>query len=801
MRLSVIFRLKGNLVQPGFKPFIWKMVSEAGLGGWVTDGEDDESVLLQLEGEQQKIQDFIRPIPGRLAPDFMLKSISIVSKEELHFSESHPVFRVLGNNQTKSPYLQPDKQPSEAFLREIFDPAGRRFEYPFWAPANSGYVHSLLKHNPPTRRNTLLSSFPPCRKCREEAASSNPLFAKSPYLACPECGPRVYLLDSDGECAWDDTENCWECARGELHRGRILAMQLISGGFQLFVNATDRDAISKLRKRKKLPSRPLVVMARDLDAARKICNISTAEETLLTSPAAPVVILTLREDAADCLPVDLLNPDGPRLGLCLPPSALTHLLFGKKDAGNSGDMPDYLATISNNWDGKTVSQDADEALHALIGIADTFLCHDVRYNFASSSSIAVVRDGAPQIWRRSRGYVPNPIRLKRKMGRNVVAFGTDNNASVALAMQDKIVPSQHLGDIRSAEGAEKLSAVLEQLIMLFDTVPDVVACDMNPHLLSTAEAVRFSKKYSLPLVTTQSHHAQALAGMAENHLEHAIAIIFSNGAPGPDGLYWGAELFDADIHAFRRIGTFQPVAMPGKEHALKRPVRQLIGRFIQAGVPLTAPLLNHFHVQEEEALQWQKSCQQQDRIITTHAAARLFDAVSAGLGLAPDFISYHGQTAVRLEYAALRAAGGIQNIPLWMYDKFNYDTHFDDVPKILIGWDPLFRNLADTSWIKPEFIPQLALAFHVKIADAVSEMAHYGAARTGLNDVLLSGDMFMNGILLDLVIGKLRADGYNVHIHRTVPMDGSGICVGQAWNAGYVGGCKAPFLDRAAQLR
>lgn len=784
MKLSVIFRLKGNLVQPGFKPFMWKMVSEAHLGGWITDGEDDETVLLQLEGEQQHIQNFIRPIPGRLAPDFMLKSISVVSKEEIHSSEEHSVFRVLGNSRAKLPDLLPDRHPCDAFLSEIFDPASRRFEYPFWASTNSGYVYSLLKHSPATRRNTLLSAFPPCPKCKEEAASQNPLFANSPYLACPDCGPRLFMLDSEGECFWDNADNCWECARGDLKRGRLLAMQLISGGFQLFVNGEDRQAITKLRHRKKLPLRPLVIMARDLDAARKICHISPEEEALLTSPYAPVVILSTREDASDVLPFDLLNPDGPILGVTLPQSALMHLLFGKRE---NCDL-NYLATISNNWDGKTVCQDTDEAVHALRGTADAFLCHDVRYNYASSTSVAVVRDGAPQIWRRSRGYVPMPIELKNPMGRNVVSFGGDTNASVALAMQDKIIPSQHLGDIRSAEGAEKLSAVLEQLIMLFDTVPDVVACDMNPRLLSSAEAVKFSKKYSLPLVTTQSHHAQALAGMAENHLERAIAIVFGNGTPGPDGLYWGAELFDANIHSFRRIGTFQPVAMPGKENALSRPVRQLIGRFIQAGVPLTGKLLEHFRVREEEAAQWLKSCQQQTRIITTHAAARLFDAVSAGLGIAPDFTSYRGQTALRLEYTALRATGGIQNIPVWMYDKFNYDVQFDDVPKILIGWDPLFRNLADPSWIKPEYIPQLALAFHVKIADAVAEMAHYGAEQTGLNDILLSGDLFTNGILLDLVIGKLRSVGFKVHIHRTVPMDGSGICVGQAWNAGYVKG-------------
>lgn len=780
MYTSVTFELKGDFRKPGFKPLLWQLVSRAGLSGWAADAEN--AVRLRLEGEEEAIKAFIRPIPGALYPPYMLKEIRVLDKQDIPDPpDRRRPFKIL-SSAGEIPVVPPDFAPCPDCLKEIMDPASRRYCYPFWSCAKCGGGYSALLRNPFVRRNTSLASFPPCRKCRAEAADRNDRHHfGSEFLACPDCGPHLFLLNAEGEPSGDT--DCICSARRELTHGKVLALQSMFGGFQLFVNGTDPDAVRILRKRKKLPSRPIAVMARDIEAVRRICFCSHEEEELLLSPAAPTVILAVRPDIEDLLPAGLLSPDGPRLGVSLPSTLLMHLIFKHIPSNESAPAFDYLATISSNWSGRSSMNGIDELIHALHGVADLYLCHDLRIGMDCPASVAVVRDGAPQIWRRSRGYAPAPIRLRKMLRRNAVAFGSDINSSVALAAGDRIISSQHLGDILNADATARLSAILEHFTILFDNVPDVAVCDMNPHLRSSEEAIRFSEKYAIPLINVQTHHAQALACMAEHNLEHALAVVFDNGEPGPDGVYWGAELLDARVDSFARLGTFQSVSLPGRENALTRPVRQLIGRMLQSGVDLTPALLEHLTISEEEAALWRRNCSGEGRFLLTHAAARLFDAVSAGLGLAPDFIGYRGQSAARLEYAAMRATGGLQGIPGWMYDKFEFDTREDDSPKLVVDWTPLFRNFAEPGWITPENVPSLALAFHAKIADAVAYMAHYGAARARINDIVLSGSLFMNGILLDLVLGKLRAEKFNVFFHRSVPMDESGICVGQAYHA------------------
>ena len=781
---SVTFELRGDLLQPGFKTLIWELAVKAGLGGWVTESQDGTYILLRLDGDEDDIRRFIRPIPGKLLPAYPLKNICV--SDQSSFDETALVrdFKVFQSGNYRLPELAPDKAFCPDCLAEIMDPASPRYAYPFSFCAKCGPNYSMLMRAPGVRKNTTYAAFPACRDCKDQKEDKkDKLHYKSEMLACPNCGPHLFLLDDEGEQA--DDEHCICYARADLNMGRLLAMQSLFGGFQLFVDAKNPIAITKLRKRKKLMSRPIAIVARNIEAVRRICKCSPEEEALLTSDAAPIVVLDAKPGAEEILPLDLLNQDGSRIGVALPCSSMLHLLMSHMSSDDTIPPFDYLATITSNGADKSSASDIDEQIHALRGIADVFLCHDLRTGTCSPSSVAVIRDGAPQIWRRSRGYVPTPIKLSRQLRRNVIAFGTDINGSVAIAAEDRIIPSQFMGDILNMDAASRLTETLRHFMKVFDCVPDVVACDMNPRLLSAEEALRFANQYSLPIVTVQTHHAKALAGMAENGLERALAFVFDNGEPGPDGVNWGAELLDVDVRSYRRLGTFQAVGLPGRENALSRPIRQFIGRLIHAGVEITPELRDHFHVSEEEIAIWQKNCAGQGRYLMTHAAARLFDSVSAGLGIAADFIGYRGQSAARLEYAAMRAVGGLSAIPGWMYDKFAFNVYEDDTPKLIVDWSPLFRNFADLSWIKPEDIPQLALAFHAKIADSVACLAHYGASRTGNRNILLSGSIFMNGVLLELVLGKLRSENYKVYIHRNVPMDGSGICVGQAFNAAF----------------
>ncbi len=781
MRTSVTFEIKGDFQKPGFKPFFWKIASGAGLGGWIADSDD--AIRFQLDGEEEVIRAFIRPLPATLAPHYTLREITVLSKKDHPEGEPESVspFRVYTASEIEW-NVRPDRAPCPDCIKEIMDPESRRYCYPFWSCGDCGSNYSAMLRNPFRRQNTALSAFPPCTKCRNEALDENDVHhVHSELLACPDCGPQMFLLDSNGDQVNDS--RCICTTQQHLKEGKIIALQSMFGGFRLFADGTNPQAIRELRRRTKVPARPIGVMARNMEAVHRICYCSKEEEELLCSPAAPIVILRIREEAREHLALEELS-NAPMLAITLPATLTMHLLF--KHTGNEcghGQL-DYLGMITSTWSIRFPKNTIDELIQSLRGVADTFLCHDLNVAFVCPASVAVVRDGTPQIWRRSKGYAPEPLRLKQHLRQKVAAFGYDTNATVALATGTRVITSQHLGDVLSAESVNRLTEIMHRLITLFDTVPEAVACDINTGLNSSQEAARFAEQFSLPLIHVHPHHAQAIAGMSEHGLTRALSVIFDPGEKSSDGMYWGAELLDADFEGFRRLGTFCPAGMPGSENAVTRPVRQLVGRLLDAGVELTPALLERFRISEVEADVWRKNCSGQGRILYTHSATRLFDAVSAGLGAAPEFCTYPNQSCYSLEYAAMRAAGGLENVPGWMYDKFNFDFHEGDSSKLMIDWKPLFRNFSDPDWIKPEFIPQLALAFHAKIADSVAAMVHYGAERTGVRDVVLSGSMFMNQFLLELVTGKLRAEKYNVFIHRQVPLDESCICIGQAIHAG-----------------
>ncbi len=782
MRSSVTLQMKGEIAAPGFKPLIWKLASEAALGGWITD--DEGSALMRLEGSMEKIEGFIRSLPSNLFPVYRLKELRIMKQESDRNldPQSRKGFRILGTPQAFHE-IRPDYAPCASCLEEMMNPASRRYCYPFWSCGDCGPSYSAMLRSPFIRKNTFLSSFPPCRICMEEYGNSEDRkHFHSELLACPQCGPRLFLTDRAGGLLDDSNPVC--SARKVIASGGILALQSLFGGFHLFLNSSDRAALERLRHLKKIPTRPISLMARNMDVIRKICICSEEEENLLLSPAAPVVILRMKEGVEEFLPTDLICPGSPNLGVSLPPTSLMFLLFEHDSCEGSPKPFDLLASCSSNWDGTTEGVSIDQLFADLSGIADRFLCHDLRIGMECVSSVAAVREGGVQILRRARGYTPLPVNLKVPLRRIAAAFGSDKANSVALGFGYKIIPSQYLGDIRTDTAAERLCHMLEHFTMLFDTVPDVVACDMNMNLLSSRAASRFAEKYSLPLVSVQKHHANALACMAENGLENALAFVFDEGAPGPDGILWGAELLETRISSFRRLATFQPVILPGAENAILRPLRQLAGRMFQAGIPITDSWLEQMHADASELELWKHAFERKSgRFILSHAAARLFDSISAMLGIAPEFCSYPEESSSSLSNAALRCTEKPESIPEELTELFGFRIAEED-SMALIDWAPTFRHFSTHKPFDSSDLPRLAMAFHISLSRAIAEMAEFGAAKSDLRDIVLSGSCFTNGLLSNLVGNTLKGKGFRVHVHHMIPPDDSGISVGQIYHAG-----------------
>ena len=782
MRRSILFELKGNLHVGGFRPFMWKIASEAGLSGWIANSE--QGVLLRLEGEEEQISEFIRKIPSAVPNAFYMKEIRLVRREPSGPLDLRNIgFRVTGED-NKVPLINPDKAPCPKCVAEAETPASRRFTYPFSSCFICGPTYSFALRTPFVRKNTSMTAFPMCSDCKNEKNDTHDIHHyASETLACPKCGPQVFLLDMYGELIDDAIPMCR--AQEGLHKGEILAVQSIYGGFLLCADAFNADTVMRLRRKKKLPDRPLSLLARNIEVVKRYFECSPEEERLLASPIAPVVILKRRADVGDLNPLPaLISPDTDTLGVGLPPSLLEKLLFDH-DANPCG-LPgfDFLVTCGDNRPGKAECLDIDEIFNRLMAFTDKFLCHDLKTGHACPASICTVHNGRTRIWRRSRGYVPQGIPFNGTLPRNVGAFGTDVSAAIAFGTGGEIMPSQGIGTLESREAASILSEVLERFMYLTDRVPDLIVCDMDKESFSAREAAAFAEKHSLPLVTVQAHHAHALTCMAEHGLRHALALVFNGGGYGPDGTEWGAECLESRLDGFCRFASFSGRYRLETKDAQLRPAKLFLERLIEIGREPSTALLERLRVDRSEYELWKKIYPDgRHNCIFSHAAVRLYDAVCAGIGIAPDFCTYDMRCLLILNKYAARCPASPEEIPERIRNLFAFDVREEERYSV-IDWSRTFLNLAEIEPPREDELPLYAKAFYAALADAGLAMVSYASRFSLERAVVLSGTLFMDEILSDATERLLTAHGYTVYQHEKTPADESGICTGQAYAAG-----------------
>ncbi len=772
---SVNIEIYGEVVKHGFLPSIWLLAPEYQISGWIA--YDGDHALMQAQGEAEQIKQFIRELPKKMRPWYHIREVIVKSSESKDAPQTRAPFKIL-EAPGEFPVIRPDYTICPDCLAEINSAKERRHAYPYWSCSKCGPSYSTMLMYPFTRRNTVFASFPPCKKCEGERKNdADTLHAGSETLACPDCGPHAFLLDHDRNIISDRNSFC--AARKLLSEGAILALQTLYGSFQLLCN-TSPETIRTLRERKKIPYLPLTVIAKDMVAAERICIISDEERKLLQSEAAPIVLLTLRQDAPEDFPAERISPDGNRIALSLPQTGPQALLLSHEGTGSDVKSFDYLVSHLEY----EIEFTLDELFERLQNTADYYLYNDLRTGCECMPSKAIVQNGEPRLLCRSRGYVPAPLHLASPLKRTAAAFGSDLNSTVAIGAGNQIIASQYLGDIRSGRGAAQLTGLLKHMFTLFNMAPDVVVCDMNPALYTSAEAANFADQYAIPLILVQNHHAQALACMAEHGLQEALALVFDNGAIGPDGNFWGAELLEVHIENFKRLATFAPEILPGGHTGIYRPVRQLAGRMIAAGLSLSDEFLHQWNIPEEEAAIWQKICREQNgRYVVTHAAMRLFDSVSAALGIAPDFCSYRGQAAVRLYHAAAAKKQQLDNIPEHIREKFAWTAVENEDGILTVDWKEMFRRLTSCAQ-DAEAVSSHALAFHDAVASAACEMAIRSTGKTTMRDIVLSGSLFSNDILAGMTKNKLEAAGFRVYEHKFYPATGSALCAGQLYHAG-----------------
>ncbi|MBO4632714.1 MAG: carbamoyltransferase HypF [Lentisphaeria bacterium] len=769
MKNSVILELHGAVHQGGARAFFWKLAAEAGLTGWIANS--NQGVYLRIEGTDEQISSFIRLLPVRVPGAFRLRSIRVIKRENrIPDTQCQPIFRVLDQTE-KIPEIPPDRAACSACTGEALDPASRRYGYAFFCCGNCGPRYSFALRSPFSRKNSYMTAFPMCPDCRaENDHEADPHHHNAELLACAHCGPQFFLLDMYGNLVPDDNPLC--AGRKALKSGEILAVQSLYGDFQLFADAFNPDTILRLRKKRKLSSRPLCLMARNLETVRRYCECSRLESQLLLSPSSPVLILNKKPGAV--LP-KIISPDTDTLAVGLPFSLPEKLLFEFQDRADSPPPFELLVTCGHNRSGKAECLDFDKIFNRLMKFTDKLLCHDLKSDFVCPPSVCQVHRKQVFFLRRARGYVPRGIELSGRLCRNIGAFGCDARAAVAIGLRNRIIPSQSLGRIDREPETAVLKNMFEHFTSLFDQVPEIMACDMNRDSFSARACGAFADLHGLSLVTVQTHHAHALACMAEHGLKRSLALVMNGGSPGPDGTEWGSECLDARMDGFSRLAAFKSVPLNKGQPA------QLFLDYLTANQVKPFPeLLERLGVDDMEYEFWKK--QQTFQSGWSHSAFRLVNAICAGLGIISDFCTYPDRCLLLLgKYAARFDRTG--RVPDSIAAQFQFRmTGENDFQ--LVDWSDTILNLARLPSVSEEEKVFYAEAFCNAFADSMLAMSRFAQSRSGIRDIVLSGSLFQNPILLEKTCARLKAGSFRVFTHLQLPCDESCVPAGQIYAAG-----------------
>lgn len=765
-------RVRGTVQGVGFRPTVYHLAKVCGLKGDVCN--DGEGVLIRVSGSEEKITEFVDKLYEECPP--LAKINELVRSRYLgkfdfdDFVISHSV-----NNNIKTE-IAADAATCPQCQKEIFDPFSRYFRYPFTNCTHCGPRLSIIRAIPYDRNNTSMVKFPMCGECEKEYQDvENRRFHAQP-VACFTCGPRAWLERADGKPVISDMFSMLDDVDAVctlLQKGNIVAIKGL-GGIHLACDATQETAVQKLRERKRRYHKPFALMARDINIISEYCYINELEQALLTSPAAPIVLLKLKEDKKVA---DSVAPGQNSLGFMLPYTPLHHLILRRMKlpivltSGNISDEPQCI--------------DNEDAKNKLGNIADYFLLHNRDIVNRVDDSVVRVIDGKIQTLRRARGYAPAPIILPPGFEKipSILAMGSELKNTFCLLREGEAILSQHLGDLENAAAFNAYQDTLNLYLNLFAHKPEIIAIDKHPEYLSSKLGKELATVNQIQLNEIQHHHAHIAACMAENKIpldsEPVLGIAFDGLGYGADGKLWGGEFLLADYYQFERIATFKPIPMIGGEQAIYQPWRNAYAQLINA---LTWEEIKQKY-SDLEIIRFleNKNPKLLNQIINkginsplTSSVGRLFDAVAAAIGICREECGYEGQAAIEME--------AIADVNILNNDEetLNYPFNFENSDKIYcIDSAPLWLGILND--LQQKISPsEIAAKFHISLASVITKIVKQLAQEYEFNQVALTGGVFQNRILLEQVTKRLQKIEINVLIHSIVPANDGGLSLGQA---------------------
>jgi len=741
-------KITGVVQGVGFRPFVYQLAQEHRLRGWVCN--TSAGVEIEAEGREEALERFLLELKVKAPPLARIESLSAAEVEPSGYDR----FEIRSSRAQKGRYLliSPDIATCEDCKRELLDPSDRRYRYPFTNCTNCGPRFTIIEDIPYDRPKTTMRAFTMCPKCRGEYENpGNRRFHAQPN-ACPVCGPSLTLTDAQGRRLPGDP---LPSAAHLLKEGKVVAVKGL-GGFHLACDATNEEAVTRMRERKNRPAKPLAVMMATLEEIKEHCQISSEEARLLTSPQCPIVLLPWKSESTISRAV---APGNWYLGAMLPYTPLHHLLL--RETGRP------LVMTSGNRGDEPLAKDNKEVTR-LQGLADFFLLHNRDIYVRCDDSVWMV-EGSPQPLRRARGYAPYPIHLPFP-AQEVLACGGEEKNTFCFTKERYAFLSQHIGDLQNLETLNYFQESIEHYKALLRLQPGITAYDLHPEYLSTKYALDVAAR-SNPrphLVGVQHHHAHIVACMIDNGIEDkVIGVAFDGTGYGLDGHIWGGEFLVADLGDFQRVGHFEYLPMPGGEAAIRRPYRLAIGylyTLLDEIPPL--PFLTEIDDLEVEAIM--RQIDKRLNAPLTSSCGRLFDAVSALLGIRGE-ISYEAQAAIELEMLASEAeAQGSYPFSIVEQEGVNVIQLKELLKAIVVDLE------------EGVSIPTIGFKFHQSVVAIIVEMCRRISQVTGLRGVALSGGVFQNRLLLRKTREALWKAGFISYTHHQVPTNDGGISLGQA---------------------
>ena len=754
-------RVYGIVQGVGFRPTVSRHATSNGICGTVCN--KGPYVEIYAQGQKKQMEGFLKALevqPPKRAAILKINTKDVTAETDMHFE----TFDIIESEKTKGEiFVSPDIAICEECKEEMYDPKDRRYLHPFINCTCCGPRLTILDALPYDRERTSMKEFPMCPDCAEEYEDETTRRYDAQPVCCNECGPEVYLIGRS-----ERGRDAITYTRRMISEGKIVAIKGI-GGFHLCCDATNEEAVQRLRTLKRRPAKPFAVMAKDESVVKRECVVTPEQEMILTGHQKPILLLD-KENGGRLAPS--IAPGNPKVGVMLPYAPVQLLIFQYDDGIK---MPDILVMTSGNTSGAPICREDTEAVAELSHLCDAMLSHNRKIRIRADDTVMDFYKNEPYMIRRSRGYAPLPFMMSTEWKGKVLAVGGELKNTFCIGVDSRFYPSPYVGDLEDLRTVKALQETIQRFQTLLEVHPQVVVCDLHPKYNSTVVA----EELGYPVVKVQHHYAHILSCMVENDCqEPVIGVAFDGTGYGTDGTIWGGEILLADYEDFTRFGNITPFLQIGGDVSAKEGWRIAVSMIYgyTKDRELAGEIMKKLDLcsEKESKVQFAMADRKLNAVLST-SVGRLFDAVSAILGIRHKS-SFEGEASMALEFAAEA------------YEQKDHEQKqnekrdplvYEEDGHVILNTQLLVQRIVEAK-LQGADSSRLAYWFHEILAEQITAVCVEARNVSGRQKAVLSGGVFQNRLLLRLTEERLTEEGFEVLRHRMVPPNDGGIAVGQA---------------------